>query len=59
MQISVFFSFLVYTESEHTITTNPRIVKQNLGFFIKIQHKKTLKTGDYTTKNNDNFFIST
>lgn len=45
MQISVFFSFLVYTESEHTITTNPRIVKQNLGFFIKKTAGKSQKSG--------------
>lgn len=35
MQISVFFSFLVYTESELTITPHPGIVKEKLGKFIK------------------------
>ena len=43
MQTSVFFSFLIYTESEYTITTGLVIVKKNLGFSFK----KTQKTKVY------------
>ena len=40
MQISVFFSFLVYTESELTITPHPHIVKEKLGKNIKKSGQK-------------------
>ena len=59
MQNSVFFSFLVYTESEHTITTNPHIVKGNLGIFTKKTGGNSQKSATYKNSTNDNFFIST
>ena len=58
MQISVFFSFLVYTESEYTITTNPHIVKQKLGIFTKKTAGNSQKTGMFIKSPHDNYFIS-
>lgn len=46
MQNSVFFSFLVYTESEYTITTNLHIVKKFLGLFAKKNRWKLAKIRD-------------
>ena len=59
MQISVFFSFLVYTESEYTITTNLHIVKKFLGLFAKKTAGNWQKSATYKNHKNDNIFIST
>lgn len=47
------FSFLIYTESEHTITAPPDIVKKNLGKNNKGINTKAPKFGGFTNYDKD------